>query len=461
MCDVEHVRKASGGATTLESPMEASPRHPFESSGQLPLDDGPASVRAIDDRIVIEGLTVADERAARVVRERAEAGSTAVETVTKAIEIGARVIDSEGTATNVDYVQRVFEERVGRLHEDLSETLESGSATIAGHIAEKFDVDRADSVQGEIKEMLVTAIRHHQTELQRLLTAEDASNPLVAAQMRSAKAMVDAEDRHRKRIEELRESHRSESRGMQQHIADLNERISRLLERAEGERRVAAAEEAGTRKGFSFEERVAEAVAAIASARGDCATHTGAEEAEGGGRKGDVLVELGAAEGPATGRIAFEVKDKKLTKKVAWQELDEAMAARAASFGVLVVAGEERIPAGREPLREYEGNKLIVAVDRDDPDSLALGVAYRLAAARVSMTRDRELTVDAGEVRAATEEAVSCLKQAQAIRSTLTGIKTSSDKARNGLDAMVGAIEAKLDRIDALVAEADGDPGGG
>jgi len=137
------------------------------------------------------------------------------------------------------------------------------------------------------------------------------------------------------------------------------------------------------------------------------------------------------------------------------------MAARAASFGVLVVAGEERIPAGREPLREYEGNKLIVAVDRDDPDSLALGVAYRLAAARVSMTRDRELTVDAGEVRAATEEAVSCLKQAQAIRSTLTGIKTSSDKARNGLDAMVGAIEAKLDRIDALVAEADGDPGGG
>ena len=131
------------------------------------------------------------------------------------------------------------------------------------------------------------------------------------------------------------------------------------------------------------------------------------------------------------------------------------MAARAASFAVLVVAGEERIPSGREQLTEYEGNKLIVAVDREDPSGLALGVAYRLAAARVAMARDRELTVDAAEVRAASEEAISALKQAQGVRSALTGIKTQSDKARAGLDAMVASVQAKLERIDSLVAEAD------
>ena len=58
------------------------------------------------------------------------------------------------------------------------------------------------------------------------------------------------------------------------------------------------------------------------------------------------------------------------------------------------------------------------------------------------MARDRELTVDAAEVRAVAEEAVSCLRQAQAIRSTLTGIKTSSDKAESGLDEMVESIGA-------------------
>ena len=143
-----------------------------------------------------------------------------------------------------------------------------------------------------------------------------------------------------------------------------------------------------------------------------------------------MLVELGAADGPSNGRVVFEVKDRKLSKNAAWLELNEAMAARAAAFGVLIVAGEELVPAGRESLHEYEGNKLIVAVDREEPESLGLAVAYRLAAARVSMARDRDLTVDAAEVRAVAEEAVSCLKQAQAIRTALTGIKTSSDRRR-------------------------------
>lgn len=243
---------------------------------------------------------------------------------------------------------------------------------------------------------------------------------------------------------------------MQARIAELSERLTKLLERQEGEQAVAEAERAGTRKGLTFEERVFAAVEAIADARGDCATHTGAEGAEGGGKKGDVLVEIGAATGAADGRIVFEVKDRKLSKNDAWDELNAAMAARAAGFGVLVVAGEERIPSGREQLHEYEGNKLIVAVDRDEPDSLPLAIAYRLAAARVAMARGRELTVDAAEVRAVAEEAKSSLKQAQSIRSTLTGIKTSSDRARTTLDEMIAATEAKLDRIDSLVAAEDG-----
>ena len=431
--------------------MEASHRHAID---QLPLEGGP-SVRALGDRIVIESLTINDERAAKVVRERAEAGTAAVETVRKAVEIGARVIDSESTATNVDYVQRVFEERVGKLSEELAGTLEEGSSEIANHIAEKFDVDRTDSVQGEIKTMLVAAVQHHQEQIRGMLSAEDGTNPLNAVQIRTAKLMMEAEDRHRKQIKDLQDSHSNESRALQARVADLSERVTRLIEHNAGEEAVAEAEAAGTRKGFSFEERVFEALEAIAGSRGDCATHTGAEGAEGGGKKGDVVVEIGAATGPSNGRIVFEVKDKKLSKNDAWSELNAAMAARAASFGVLVVAGEDRVPSGRQQLHEYEGNKMIVAVDRDEPDSLALGTAFRLAAARVAMARGRDLTVDATEVRAVAEEALSCLKQAQSIRSALTGIKTSSDRARTTLDEMVASAEGKLQRIDALVAEAD------
>ena len=430
--------------------MEASekPQLQFESArGE--------TVRALDGRILIESLTVDDERAAHLVRERQQIGKPAADTVRKAIEIGARVLDSEETAANVDYVRRELEAGLGDLDKRLGGTIEDGAEALAEQITEVFGLERTDSVQAQIREIVTTETRQHREELLRTLTAEDPSNPLVSLQVRIGNKMLEGEERHRQEVEHLREAHAKESRAMQQRLAEMNERLARVLERDDADERVAEAEAAGTRKGFTFEERVNEALERIASARGDCASHTGGEGAEGGGKKGDTLVELGAADGPSVGRVVFEAKDKKMSKNAAWTELNEAMAARAASFGVLVVAGEERIPSGREPLQEYEGNKLIVAVDRDEPDTLALEVAYRLAAARVAMARDSDLEVDAVAVRDTAAEAITLLRQAQAIRSALTGIKTSSDKARGSLDAMVGAVTEKLERIDALVAAAD------
>jgi len=412
---------------------------------QLPLDvGGHGNVRSIGDRLVIERLELTDERAARVIRARAEGGQAPAATVTKAIEIGARVLDTEETAVNVDYVRAEFERHAGALRDRLDKTLEAGDKMLAERIADRFDGDRDGSVQKEIDALVAEALEEQRMKIAKLFSAEDGANPLTdfkAAVVRGFKALDERQlnegEANRKRIEAL-----------QQQVVELRER-----DVADG--RVAEAEEAGTRKGFTFEERVNDAIERLASVRGDCATHTGGEGAEGGGKKGDTLVELGAAAGPCVGRVIFESKDKRLSKNAAWAELNDSMATRAAAFGVLVVAGEERIPAGREQLTEYEGNKLIVAVDRDDPDTFALEVAYRLAAARVAMARDRELEVDPVAVRDMTAEALSLLGQAQAIRSALTGIKTSSDKARTNLDAMVTALKEKLDRIEALVAEAE------
>ena len=412
---------------------------------QLPLDGlDQGAVRAIGDRLVIERLELTDERVARVVRQRAEAGQPPGVTITRAIEIGARVLDTEETAVNVDYVRAEFERHAGALRQRLEKALEAGDQQLAERIAETFDGNRDGSVQKEIDGLVSAALEAQRNKIAQLFSAEDGANPLTdfkAAVVRGFKA--------------LDERQHNEGEANRKRIEALQRELIELRERGEADERVAAEAERGTAKGFTFEERVHNAVERIASTRGDCASHTGGEGAEGGGKKGDTLVELGAAEGPALGRVVFEAKDKKLSKNSAWAELNGGMAARAASFGVLVVAGEERVPAGREQLTEYEGNKLIVAVDREEPDSLVLEVAYRLAVARVLMARDRELDVDAVAVRDITAEAITLLKQAQAIRSILTGIKTSSDKARANLDAMIASLQEKLDRIDALVAEAD------
>jgi hypothetical protein len=403
-----------------------------------------ATVRVLDGRLVIERLAVDDERAARVVRERAKAGHEPATTVRDAIEIGARVLEREGTAAEVDYVKGEFGRHTGELAERLVKLIESGNDLLAEEIAKSFGADRKGTVQHQIKEMLDSASEAQRESLARQFSAKDGTNPLF-----------DFKDAVVRVIKESRESQDRESAENRKRIEALTREIVELKERDTADLRVAEAEEAGTRKGRTFEERVDLALERIAAARGDASSHTGGEHAEGGGRKGDTLIELGGADGPPAGRIVFEAKDKKLSKNDAWRELNEAMAARAAAFGVLVVAGEDRVPSGRETLTEYEGNKMIVAVDRDEPQGLVLEVAYRLAAARVAMARDRDLTVDAAAVRDASHEAVSCLKQAQAIRAGLTGIKTSSDKARATLDEMVESVRARLERIDGLVEAAE------
>jgi hypothetical protein len=412
----------------------------------VPSEKGDGIVRALDDRLVIERLTVSDKRAARVVRERAEGGQEAARTVADAIEIGARVLDREDVAAEVDYVRAEFERHAGELRERLTSSLETGDERLAERISHNFDGSRDSSVQKEIAELVRRALEEQRVALLKQFSAEDGANPLTDFKGAIVRAFRDLGTRQQAGEEALRKR-----------LEALTREVVELRKDEEADQLVAEAEAAGTRKGLSFEDRVHEAVDRIARLRGDCATHTGGEQAEGGGRKGDTLVELEAAEGPSAGRIVFEAKDKKLSKNQAWTELNEGMAGRAAGFAVLVVAGEDRVPAGREPLQEYEGNKLIVAVDRDEPGGLALEAAYRLAAARLKLARDGDLHVDPAAVRDASAEAISTLNQAQAIRSALTGIKTSSDKARANLDAMVEAVRARLERIESLIADADPD----
>ncbi len=423
----------------------------MEASKSPHTDPQRPTVRALDDRLVVERLVVEDERSARLVRERVEAGQSAEQTVRDAIEIGARVLEREGVGAEVDYVKAEFGRHAGELAERLVRSIETGNGLLAEEIAKSFGADRQGTVQQQIKEMLDGSAEAQRESLARQFSASDGSNPLFDFKESVVRALKDADARQQKEGVEAR-----------RRIEALTREVVELKERDDADRRVADAEEAGTRKGLDFEERVDEAILRIASARGDSATHTGGELADGGGKKGDTVVELGAAEGPSAGRIVFESKDKDgLSKNAAWKELDEGMAARAASFGVLVVAGEQRIPARCEQLTEYHGNKLIVAVDRDEPDGLALEVAYRLAAARVLMARESDLEVDAAAVRDAAQSAVATLQQAQRIRSNLTAVKTSSDKAREGLDVLVEAVRAQLERIESLVEEALSSDGSG
>jgi hypothetical protein len=241
---------------------------------------------------------------------------------------------------------------------------------------------------------------------------------------------------------------------MLRQMSELEKQLQALRLEKEKLEDVEAERERGTAKGRTFEEAVADAVDAIALTQGDVAEAVG-DLKEATGKVGDVVVAIDACNGPARGRIVIEAKDRqRLSATKALQELDSAMAERSADFAVMVVPTDDKVPAKMEPLREYNGDKLLVAFDPDS-GSLPLEVAYRLARARVLMKRSDAEGIDAGAVADAAERALAALAEERNIKQQLTGAKTSIDKARDYVETMSARVRALLQEIDALVRPAD------
>jgi hypothetical protein len=103
-----------------------------------------------------------------------------------------------------------------------------------------------------------------------------------------------------------------------------------------------------------------------------------------------------------------------------------------------------------QPLREYNGDKLVVALD-PDAGSLALEVGYRLARARVLMKRSDADGIDAGAVHEAAERALAALADERRVKQQLTAATTNIGKAYDGVEGMTARVRGLLEEIDALV----------
>ena len=199
------------------------------------------------------------------------------------------------------------------------------------------------------------------------------------------------------------------------------------------------------------ESAVADAVEVLAAAQGDDCDAVG--DVKGTTRKtGDVVVGIEAARGPARGRIVFEAKTARLSKPEATRELDRGRIEREADYAVLVVPDEGKLPARTEPLREYNGDKLLAVYDPDGGSTLGLEMAYRLARARVLMARGSGEGVDLPAVAETVERALGAMEEVRSIKQKLTGAQTSIQAADDLLEGMAGTVRGHLARIDALVA---------
>jgi hypothetical protein len=415
-----------------------------------------ASVRVVADRVAIENLVVADEATVRLVRGREEAGEDPADAVAGALEIGARVLDREQTGANAEFVRNEFEkasreveqafaERAGAVAEGLADQLEEVFGDEGGRLTKAFERyfsdDSSGAVQNRVKQLVAEMLAQARVDLLKQFTAADGQNPLADFKEGAVSAIRQAAEQQERNLQVMHAK-----------LAEVEKELQGLRDERAKQEELTAEREKGTGKGRTYEEQVVDAVDAIARLQGDDCDALG--DAKGTiDKKGDAVVEIGAAAGPGQGRIVFEAKDRALGKREALKELDGALENRSADFAVMVVPTAEELPAKTGQLREYGGNKLFVVFDPEDGSPLALEVAYQLAVARVRLARgDRDGGIDAVAVEEAAERAISALDEVRRIKQQLTGATTSIEKAREFVDLMAGNVRTEVEEIRRLAA---------
>jgi hypothetical protein len=403
----------------------------MEAATPLPI----SQVRVIGDALRVDGLVVRDECAVRLAAESDNAAAV----VSDAIEIGARILDREQTGANAEFVKAEFEKAASELNAQFVERARGVAEGMNTVIVRHFGDDSSEAVQHKVRQIVRDVSTEMQRELRNELLSEDETNPLAKfhrIQLALSQQQAKAQSDQMKSLNDKLEEYRLE--------------LERLRAQNEKLEEIAAVEEKGTAKGRTYEEEVAEAIEAIAIAQGDDAEAVG-DVKEATRKTGDIVVAIDGCSGPSRGRIVFEAKNAKLSRPEALRELDRARDERNADFAVLVVASDGKVPAKMLPLREYNGDKMVVTYDPEE-GPLGLQVAYALARARVLLRRADGEGIDAEAVRSTTERALQSLGEVQRIKQQLTASKTAVDKAAEIVDAMAGAVKANLAEIQALVA---------
>jgi hypothetical protein len=198
----------------------------------------------------------------------------------------------------------------------------------------------------------------------------------------------------------------------------------------------------GTAKGGDYEEMVAAEVASIASIHGDCAERTGNQQGllvkKERCYRGDVTCTIEGVPG-----IVIEAMDRggaKLTTKLVQEELVEAMANRGAAAAIAVVSSTDNSLMCQQPIQFLSASSWAVFLDSEDPDVLALQVAYCLARRSATTPSEGGATLDVQQVKAIAEELASRLGGLADIRTQLTNIA----RCREAADAVLVRIEREL-----------------
>jgi len=192
----------------------------------------------------------------------------------------------------------------------------------------------------------------------------------------------------------------------------------------------------GTAKGIDFEVLVACSVAQIAGVFGDRAEQTGTQpgrllDKKKPSLRGDVTIFVQDEPG-----IVVEAMDRekgKLTDKLVYAELSEAMQNRSAPAAIAVISTTDGTLMCGRPLVLLRRDMWAVHLSKDVPNLLPLQLAYQLARAMCQAAKSDQPHVDFDQLRAAVDEINRKLVALNDVRTQISNIGGAQQNAYAGL----------------------------
>jgi hypothetical protein len=403
----------------------------------------PTQVEIVGDRIRIASLEVVDRALAGFLESRTP--EDRAETVERAMRVGLMALQSASGSIDVDHVRRAFDKLLSdasdsnkkataEVEEILRKTFanEGGAlpATLERFLGDKgelalftkdlFDENRRDSALGKLNTILGTYFDGDASKLAHLLDPTREASPLSGFRAEIAKRFDDV----LLKIVELDASQKA----------------------AKGERKK------GTAKGADFESRIIAEYTELLRATNDEIEGTGGVTGSvPDSKKGDAVITINGRDASAAVlRIVVEVKDKAMTGPAIEKELAEARENRKAEIALMIFS-EAAAPAGASPFT-ISRNGVYCVVDPEAPDVAILEAGYRLARISAMIRAKSEGSgADLSAVKDAIDALRSRLESVKEIKKTLTAIDSTTEKARDELDALRSAIVTEIDRIEEQV----------
>lgn len=235
------------------------------------------------------------------------------------------------------------------------------------------DVKELNSVAKQVRETMKTAGDEAFTGLQKLIQDQGEENkPGTLINLLKTK-LIDQVIAELDPVKETSPFH------------SINEQLVALLEKTAGEKATAVSYANSREKGIDFEELLDQMIQLEAVVHGDDAQFTGDFPSPSGDKTGDEVVTINpAVTNNEEIRIVWEAKTDRSYKdtkgrlkrdKVA-SELDDAMSNREAICGIFV-SDARGVDMTKQPAwQEFDGNKLIIVLDDENPDQRLIRMAY-------------------------------------------------------------------------------------